>query len=273
MNIFETGKTRSPSLRHSKTIFFLLLLSFICSPITSFADPAHYLFTALLSEHVKDGLVDYTRLCNDGRFLYYIDQLKNTDPDTLDHNQQLAFWLNAYNAYTLKIVCEHYPIKSINNLHLGGLTLGTVLRKTIWDRDFVVINNQPTTLHVIEHDILRGKFYEPRIHFALVCAAKSCPPLRDEAYEADFIEYQLNDQGRRFLADHEKNRFDTEKKIAFLSKIFDWFSKDFGDTKAQMLTYLSRFLPAQIAETIQEDISSWRIKHLKYDWRLNELKQ
>ncbi len=244
------------------------------SGVTGWSQPRHYLFTALLSEHVAEDRVDYVQLCNDGRFLYYIEQLARTDPAELESPEaELAFWINTYNAYTLKIVCENYPLKSINQLHFGGLSLGTLLNKTVWDREFVVINEEKMSLNTIEHQILRKKFSEPRIHFAIVCAAKSCPRLRDEAYEADFIEYQLNDQGRIFLTDYRKNRFDTQNKIAFLSKIFHWFGRDFGKTPGAILRYLSQFLPKQIADSVGKDPNAWRMRYLPYDWTLNEVKQ
>ena len=266
--------TKSLKIRFSyRTGIFLLLLSILLIPSLGFTTPQHYLFTAILSEHVTDALVNYEGLCNDGRFLHYIDQLQQIDPKQLDHNEQLAFWLNAYNAYTLKVICENYPIKSINNLHRGGLALGSLLNKTVWDRKLATIKNTQFSLNQIEHDILRKEFNEPRIHFALVRAAKSCPPLRDEAYEADFIDYQLNDQGRIFFADYTKNRFDLKRKVAFISKIFDWFKEDFANIQEQLLLYLSKFLPEKLAQEIRQDAKSWKIKYLKYNWRLNDVKR
>lgn len=260
--------------RIASTLWLGIFLWLTVFASKGFSDPSHYLFTALLSEHVFEDRIDYPQLCNDGRFLYYIEQLAQTDPETLPSPQeQLAFWINAYNAYTLKIVCENYPLRSINNLHFGGLRLGRILNKTVWDRKFVVINSKRMSLNTIEHQILRKKFSEPRIHFAIVCAAKSCPPLRDEAYEADFLEYQLNDQGRIFLTDYRKNRFDTKNNVASLSKIFHWFSRDFGKTPEEILTYLSQFLPKQSADSIHENANLWRIRYLPYDWTLNEVKR
>ena len=109
----------------------------------SAAPDEHELFTTILGETVTDGHVDYERLCKDGRLDAYIERLSATDPDGIaDEKAKLAFWINAYNAFTLKIICDNYPVDSINDLHFGGLIIGTVLNKTIWDKKFIVINEK-----------------------------------------------------------------------------------------------------------------------------------
>lgn len=237
------------------------------------AKDEHHIFTEILQEYVKHGLVNYKKLCKDERLEKYIQQLQNTNPDTIaDSKRQLAFWLNAYNAYTLKVICDNYPVKSINDLHFGGLVIGTVLKKTIWDKPFVILGHKKYTLNQIEHKIIRPKFKDPRVHFALVCAALSCPPLRYEAYEGDRLDEQLNDQGRKFFSDPQKNEFDLNQKIAHLSKILDWYEKDFGKNKEEVLLYISQFLRDEIASAIQKDPSAWQIKYKPYDWSLNEQK-
>ncbi|UCG53009.1 MAG: DUF547 domain-containing protein [Candidatus Latescibacterota bacterium] len=231
----------------------------------------HELFTAILAAHVRDGRVDYPKLCEDPRLSDYIDQLSSTDPEEIvDENERLAFWLNAYNAFTLKIICDNYPLKSINDLHFGGLVLGTALKKTVWDKEFIVINGEKMSLNHIEHDVVRPRFGDPRAHFALVCASVSCPPLRSEAYEGHRLDEQLDDQARVFFSERDKNYFDAENKEAHLSKILDWYSKDFGDNKREVLLYVSNYLPKDLALKIQEDPGAWTVKHTKYDWNLNE---
>jgi hypothetical protein len=157
----------------------------------------HRLFTEILATYVNNGRVDYTKLCRDPRLADYIDLLSSTDPEEIvGEDEQLAFWINAYNAFTLKIICDNYPLKSINDLHFGGLVLGTVLKKTVWDKEFVVINKREMSLNHIEHDIVRPIFGDPRAHFALVCASVSCPPLRSEAYEGHRLDEQLEKKKR-----------------------------------------------------------------------------
>lgn len=232
---------------------------------------SHALFTSILHNHVHQARVDYQALKSDDRLTRYLAQLAATDPDTIsDRNDRLAFWLNAYNAYTLKVVADSYPIDSINDLHFGGLVIGIVLNKTVWDREFVEIGGETLTLDRIEHDIVRPEFRDPRIHFALVCAARSCPPLRSEAYEGFKLDTQLDDQGRTFFAQRARNWFDSEGKIAHLSKILDWYADDFGASDAEILLYVARFVPEELAAAIRAEPEAWRIKHTKYFWELNE---
>jgi hypothetical protein len=232
---------------------------------------AHALFTEILSEYVNDGRVGYGSLCEDDRLEKYIGQLAATDPDTIDDdNARLAFWINAYNAYTLKVICDNYPVESINDLHFGGLIIGTVVNKTIWDKKFVVIGGEKMSLNHLEHKIVRPEFQDARAHFALVCASISCPALRPEAYDGDRLDAQLDDQAKSFFAESEKNNFDRDRKVAYLSKILDWYGDDFGESDEEILLAISSFLPADLAADIRANPGAWDIKHTKYDWGLNE---
>src|SRR5207249_10748676 len=177
-----------------------------------------------------------------------------SDPERLTNDQQrLALWINAYNAYTLKAICDHYPVKSINDLNKGGLVLGTILHTTVWDKEFVIINSKAMTLNQIEHKIIRPQFRDPRAHFALVCASKSCPPLRPKAFDGSKLDQQLNDQARVFLSDTTRNEFDLKNQTASISKIFDWYAKDFGKNEEEILLYLSKFLSADTAASIRSE--------------------
>jgi hypothetical protein len=231
----------------------------------------HGLFTEILQAYVQEGKVNYRELCKDSRLEAYLAQLAATNPDAIaNENAELAFWINAYNVYTLKVICDNYPLESINELHFGGLVIGVVLNKTVWDKDFVIINSKKTTLDHIEHKIVRPKFRDPRAHFALVCASKSCPALRSEAYEGYKLDEQLDDQGRIFFGDSTKNYFEVDKKKAHLSKILDWYEKDFGQNDEEVLRYVSQFLPDDLAAAIRANPKVWDIKHTHYDWSLNE---
>jgi len=231
----------------------------------------HETFTALLAEHVKEGHVDYKGLQKDARLDAYLQQLQETNPDTIgDDKDRLAFWLNVYNAFTLKLIVDNYPIKSINELHFGGLYIGTLLKKTVWHKVFIEINGKALSLNNIEHDIIRKNFREPRIHFALVCASVSCPPLRSEAFEGYKLDAQLHDQAVRFFSDLTKNHFDLEDKVAYLSPILDWYERDFGGDDVAVLRFVATFLPAPLAQAILAEPEAWNVKHTKYDWGLNE---
>lgn len=254
-------------------LFFLLFLQLGFATGDSPKAPAparHGLFDAILHDYVKNGRVDYRGLQNDARLDAYLRQLQHTDPDTFQNTRdQLAFWLNAYNAFTLKLIVDNYPLKSINELHFGGLYIGTILKKTIWHKKFIQINGRKLSLNNIEHDILRKQFHDPRIHFAIVCASISCPPLREEPYEGFKVDEQLDDQGRRFFSESDKNRFDVENRIAYLSKILDWFAEDFGRNKAERLRFISRFVAPDIAAALQSAPETWKVRHTAYNWNLN----
>jgi len=173
---------------------FVMLAFMILVSMTSNRQQGHRLFTEILQDYVHEGKVNYRELCQDNRLETYIAQLAGTNPDAIsDEKARLAFWINAYNAYTIQVICDNYPVKSINELHFGGLYVGTVLKKTIWDKKFVIINNQKTSLNHIEHEIIRPLFQDPRAHFGLVCASKSCPALRSESYEGYKLDEQLDD--------------------------------------------------------------------------------
>jgi len=216
-------------------IIFLSALLFLSSNfiIAQIADDQHSLFTQILQDYVSNGLVKYKELKDDRRLDKYLKQLENTDPNKImNEKNRLAFWINAYNAYTLMFIIEEYPVESINDLHWGGLYLGSLLGTTIWDDEKIVINGSELSLNNIELDIIRKKFNEERIHFALVCASISCPPLLSEAYEGYKLDKQLGEQAELFFNDVTKNKFDKNKRTASLSKILSWYEDDFGETSA-----------------------------------------
>ncbi|MCU0426569.1 MAG: DUF547 domain-containing protein [Candidatus Kapabacteria bacterium] len=259
----------------------MLLQSVCCigafALLTSFAAFAAPLdnsgYTALLAEHVKDGRVNYKAIKQDKRLTDYLDHLSKTDPKTLSGKDELAFWLNVYNAFTLKVMCDHYPLKSITDLNspggAGGLVIATVLKSTIWDKPLVEIHGKKYSLNGVENDIIRPKG-DPRVHFAMVCAAKSCPPLRNEAYEPAKLNEQLEDQGRDFLAQNKKNNFDFSKKSCNISNIFNWFKGDFEKTGKSVLQYIARFLPKEQGDMLLANANTFSVNYTEYDWSINE---
>ncbi len=230
-------------------------------------------FTALLHDHVKDGRVNYKSIKQDKRLTDYLAQLSKTDPKTLSGKDELAFWINVYNAFTLKVMCDNYPLKSITDLNspsgAGGLIFATIAKSTIWDKQFIEINGKKYSLNGVENDIIRTKG-DPRVHFAMVCAAKSCPPLRNEAFESAKLNEQLEDQGRIFLAQNKKNWFDFSKKTCQISNIFNWFKGDFEKTGKPVLQYISRFLPKEQGEMLLANANNFSVNYTEYDWSINE---
>jgi len=252
------------------TIITLIFLHILLT-VTNLSAQEHESFTSLLKRYVVKGLVDYKNLKDDNQLDEYLSQLSNTNPDKLSRNQKLAFWINAYNAFTLQVVRDNYPIETITELHTGGKVIGYFLGKTVWDKEFITIKKKKYSLGDIEHNILR-KMNEPRIHFAIVCASISCPELLNEAFEAEKINDQLENQARRFLNDKSRNHFDLKNRKAYLSKIFDWFDKDFGDSEKEVLKYVSQFIPENISKDIKNNLSNWEISYRDYDWNLNKIK-
>src|SRR5688500_5159413 len=158
----------------------------------------HSAFDRLLKAHVTaDGRVDYDGFSRAPAFAEYLGQRARAAPDTLSRDEQLAFWINAYNAYTIQLVNAHGERKSIRNINK---TLGVIKAMGPWKEEIVRAGGKTMSLDFVEHEIIRKRFREPRIHFALVCAARSCPPLRREAYTGARLEAQLEEQARIFIA-------------------------------------------------------------------------
>jgi hypothetical protein len=234
----------------------------------SASDPLHAPYDALLRAHVRDGLVDYDAFERAPAFAAYLDALARTDPTTLPRPQQLAFWINAYNAYTIAQINAHHERRSIKNINK---TLGFASIGGAWREKMARVGGVAYSLDEIEHERIRPVFKEPRIHFAIVCAALGCPPLRSEAYVGERLDEQLDDQTRAFLLRAPaKNRVEVATKTVYLSPIFRWFKDDFAPTDPALLQWIARYFPAG-AEADVLTAGRARIKWTAYDWSLNLL--
>jgi len=220
---------------------------------------AHSLWDALLKKHVAlSGSVDYKGFMADKNQLQqYLDLLSNNPPaKNWSTEDQLAYWINAYNAFTVKLIIDHYPVQSIKKID------GTLpIIKSPWDIKFFKIGGIDFDLNTIEHVILRKQFEEPRIHFAINCASVSCPNLRKEAFTAAVLETQLEEQATIFINNPIKNKISKDRLQ--LSPLFDWFKSDF--TKEQDLL---AFLQPYTTVSLHSDIP---LEYLDYDWNLNEV--
>ncbi len=231
----------------------------------------HSILDDILSDHVMNGLVDYGALKRDDQLDRYLEKLATADLSKIGQsNEELAFWINAYNAYTLKLVAESYPVKSIKLIDTFGGVAESIKEAKPWSIRFATVAGTEYTLDEIEHEILRKKFQDPRIHLAIVCAAQSCPLLRDEAYVASKLDAQLDSQGRWFFG--WRNQFDLGKKEARLSRILDWFAEDFGDSQAELLGFASKFVQEDIAKSLIDEPYEWKVSYQVYDWKLNAKK-
>ena len=209
--------------------------------------PSHAAFSALLKRHVSaGGRVDYAGLKRDRAELdaYLASLAANAPTDSWSRNERLAYWINAYNAATLALIVENYPLASITKLD-GGKP---------WDVKRVRLGDRTYSLNEIENDVIRPRFREPRIHFAVNCAAASCPPLRNEAFVASKLDAQLEEQTRNFLRDARSNR--VEGQTLVLSKIFDWYGEDFDD----LTGFVGRYVEVPPGAEVRYD---------EYDWSLN----
>lgn len=213
----------------------------------------HQLWNELLNNYVTDsGLVNYKGIKTERvKLTTYIDNLSKIYTDksfaNLSKEQKLAFWINAYNAMTVDLILRNYPIKSIKDIDKP------------WDQRFWKLGNKWFNLNEIEHNILR-KMDEPRIHFAIVCASYSCPKLQNEAFIASKLETQLSLATKGFLADSERNEI-TKDQIK-ISKIFQWFSKDFKKN-GDLIDFLNLYTDIDISAKAKKSFKD-------YNWNLNE---
>ncbi len=251
----------------------LVLLASLCWCVLlsgSVAEASDKLYDGALSRAVKGHLVDYKALCADLDFKNYLKHLALTDPATLDgENERLAFWLNAYNAYNVDIVCQHYPLKNLNQLHAGGMVWAALRGKTVWDKP-VMVGGKAYTLKDIEHEIIKKDFNEPFSQFALACGSISCPSLRNEPYRADQLKVQLANQATIFFANEALNRFDLAKRTMVISPIMNWNLKSFGRNSREMLLVISDYLPSPVGEDVKLHAKQWKISYSPYDLIVND---
>ena len=228
----------------------------------------HSAFDRLLKAHVVNGLVDYDAFKADPAFAVYLKLLAATNPAALPRNEQLALWINAYNAYTIQLILKHDERESIRNVNKS---LGFLKFKGPWSEAFAVVGGKTYTLDDIEQRTIRPTFKEPRIHFALVCAAIGCPPLRNEAYTGARVDAQLQDQAVTFLTKTPtKNRVDVASKTLYRSQVFSFsdYMKDFGGSEAAVGRYIAKFYPAGPERTLLES-GDFTVVKTDYDWSLN----
>jgi hypothetical protein len=227
----------------------------------------HSAFDALLQKHVVGGMVDYPAFKKAREFPAYLDALAGADPTRLPAPERLAYWINTYNAYTIELVLRHGERESIRNITDSGFGIGG---SGPWREKVVRAGGQVFHLDNVEHDIIRKQFKDPRVHFALVCAAMGCPPLRSEAYTGGRLEDQLADQARIFLRESPaKNRVEVKEGVVYGSPILlEWYPEDFGGTPAAIGSYLAGFYPEGTERTLLRS-GAFRLVATDYDWTLN----
>jgi hypothetical protein len=249
-----------------KNLIFIFCLTislsscFAIDKIESESKPIdHSIWNNLLNKHVDEkGLVNYRGFIADSLLLNkYLSLVSDNHPNDKNWqaNEQLAYWINAYNAFTIRLIIRNYPTKSIKDI-AGAIPF----INSSWDIKFINIETQIYDLNNIEHGIIREHFNEPKIHFALVCAAVACPSLRNEAYLPEKLQPQLTEQAKKFINNPEKNKISANELE--LSKIFMWYKGDFTH-QTSLIDFINLY-----SETKAENKAS--IKYLDYNWSLNE---
>ncbi|MBC7381491.1 MAG: DUF547 domain-containing protein [Bacteroidia bacterium] len=243
-----------------KLKIFLTLWSGIILSTQLSAQFSHDIWNSLLKKHVSSaGIVDYKGFIKDSMDLNkYLKLLSDNPPDAFKNskNDQMAYWINAYNSFTIKLIIRYYPVKSIKDI-AGKIPFVN----TPWDIKFIKIGNETYDLNNIEHGKLRKKFNDPRVHMALVCASKSCPILLNEAFTGAKLDAQFEKQAKSFLADPFRNKISPDKPQ--ISLIFKWYAMDFKKNGGSVVSFINKYSSLKINQNATID-------HLNYDWSLNE---
>ncbi len=221
----------------------------------SIAAPAtfdHSRFSRLLSGAVANGRVDYAKFRGNKEFAAYLASIESASVASLSGDEQLAFWINAYNALVIKNVLDNPGMKRPTDV------------KGFFDGKKFKVAGSSLTLNEIENKMIREKFNEPLIHFGLVCAARSCPPLLPQAYSGATVRSQLASNASAYLAS-PYNRFDAAGNTLSLSKIFEWYKGDFGDERG-VRKFAKKNGTAQMKSSINADT---KVTYMEYDWTLN----
>jgi len=232
-------------------------------------DNEHLPWGQILSRYVvarPDGLhlFAYGRVTQADKALLkqYIATLEATRVSALSRDAQMAFWINLYNAKTIDIVLDHYPVKSIRDISLGGLfTIGP------WKQKNMTVEGRSLSLDDVEHGILRKQWKDPRIHYAVNCASIGCPNLASTPFTATTLEAML-DEGARSYVNHPRGVTVKNGKLT-ISRIWQWYREDFGRTDGEIISHLATYASPALRRQLQDirDIDGY-----DYDWNLNEAK-
>ena len=270
-------------VRHG-ILFGIAVVLMVTSPAAE-ATPGDDVIDTLYERFVsEDGLVDYAGLKSArGELDAAIEVMSAVEQDVLagwSEADRIAYWINLYNIFTIQVIVDHYPIESSKIKSAVFPTNSIRQIEGAWTGVAVRAPGGEYTLDQIEHEVLRGRFGEPRIHMALVCASAGCPPLRRKAYRGDILDAQLADQTRLFLAQRGNFRIERDRGMVFLSSIFEWFAGDFasyatataiasGDDPVRgPLAFVAMHVGDSQREYIEK--ATYKVGYLPYDWTLND---
>lgn len=248
---------KSSALRILFTLTIAGIL-FGVAPVPAVERVDHRLYGELLQKYVHRGVVDYRGFkTEEAKLDDYLQQLEKVDSRALDRNEQLAFYINAYNAWTIKLILGAYPgLQSIKDL--GRLFWSP------WKIKIARLDGSVLTLDHIEQDIIRPRFQDPRIHFAVNCASQGCPPLRAEPYRGAVLDRQLDEMTKEFIHNPRYNRL--EGQILYVSSIFKWYAEDF---KGDIVGFFIQQAQGDLKKNLENNKKDIRVEYLDYDWSLN----
>ncbi len=190
----------------------------------------------------------------------YIAALSKIEITERSKPVQLAYWINLYNALTINVVLDHYPVSSIRKIRLGG-----VLSSGPWDEDLIEVEQEPMSLNAIEHEILRPIWQDPRLHYAINCASVGCPNLHIRAFTADNADQLLDQLASDYLS-HPRG-LKIEGDVVTVSSIYEWFAYDFGNSEQAIIEHIAKHAPAEKSERL---LQIGELSGSEYDWTLNQ---
>jgi hypothetical protein len=234
-----------------KTIAYIFILAFSLNTQAQTST-----WNQILQKHVDaKGWINYKGIKADRAQLNtYLAYLAETKPTHFSADKQKAFWMNAYNAYTVKMILDHYPLKSITDIKKDG--------KTAWEIPYATVGGKLYTLNAIEHEILRKNYDDPRIHAGINCASYSCPPILNTAFTEKNVNTLLEKAFKNFVNDPLRNNIEADR--IQISQLFDWFKGDFTK-KGSLIDYLNQYAKVKIKPNA-------KIEYMDYNWSLNTQK-
>lgn len=245
------------------TILLLAFTAVLALPAHAEFDHTHAEFDKILQANVNAKGVAYAALNKNSApldaYLKKLEEVTQPEFEKWNRDQQFAMLINFYNAATLKLVSDHYPVKSIKDI--GG-------NAGPWKQPVVKLLGKKQTLDHLENNILRPNYNDPRVHFAINCASIGCPALRNNVFRADKLAVQLDEQTRAFINDTSKNRVDMKNKTLYLSSIFDWFKSDFVKKSGSVEKFIAPYLNAADRKIVAGGGLS--VKYTDYSWNLNK---
>lgn len=253
-----------------RTALVLLIALLVSAFDSAFAaEPDYKLWQELLAKHYDPAKgMDYKGFKADKAVLDRLrQQMATVDVASLSRPEQLAYWINLYNVSTVNVIVESYPVASIRDL-----STDPIVRLNVFKKPHVDVRGGTMSLNDVENDKIRAGFKDPRIHFAINCAAESCPPIRTEPFVGARLDQQLDDQARKFLAGPRSVRFEEDggDLVLHVTKILDWFKDDFEQWGGGAVPFLKKFLPPDKAKRLAAAGSKVELEYDDYSWKLND---